>query len=555
MVKHTENKMLTVVAIFLWVGLSACAQYHVQRGVDPRITGPSLDVWLEETLIPYLVQQFGQHPRFKGRPVLLVDMQADNVQSRIDELTDQIREKIIDALLKEPGLDLSWRPAIQPWEHHQSLEDVSCGDYRKIHYYIGIDCGLTRVERNLFVKVRALNLAEQKWVSGFGRSWQGTPTPAQLAALNREHPDDYLRGLRPLPFSDRQPDLLAAYLARNLSCLLRQGKEDDLVVYVEKAAERTPGVFQTTLELVGKYLARFREVVVTDDPHQANITLVTEIHPIHQSFYQVWVSARHRRGEKYLPGAETEAYVLIDSQKQTALAGTDAKLLPETTSLNTDGGMGKVQGSTGTKWPPESVVPLPRVSIAPALISSFDLLTPVKQAFCATDDPWSAGVRRVESHEHLPSGACLAIEMRLSTAAYVFLVGQSADGDLTYMFPSDCPVFRKINALLRPGKLFRFPPLSDPEAGILELDSSAGMESVYAILITEPDLANQFEHRMEELQGLCRPGKRFANTLLANFTPGSHTSAQRWQSYLNQLAARYPGMVQWRVIRFWHDPS
>ena len=129
--------MLTVVAIFLWVGLSACAQYHVQRGVDPRITGPSLDVWLEKTLIPYLVQQFGQHPRFKGRPVLLVDMQADNVQSRIDELTDQIREKIIDALLKEPGLDLSWRPAIQPWQHHQSLEDVSCGDYRNIHGHIG----------------------------------------------------------------------------------------------------------------------------------------------------------------------------------------------------------------------------------------------------------------------------------------------------------------------------------------------------------------------------------------------------------------------------------
>ena len=72
----------------------------------------SLDKWLEDTLIPYLVQQFGEHPRFKGQPILLVRMHSDNVQPRIDELTDHIREKIIDSLVREPGLDLYWRPSI-----------------------------------------------------------------------------------------------------------------------------------------------------------------------------------------------------------------------------------------------------------------------------------------------------------------------------------------------------------------------------------------------------------------------------------------------------------
>ncbi len=258
----------------------------------------------------------------KGSPFCWSVCKVTHIQPHIDDLTDQIRQKIMDALLKQPGLDLSWRPAIRPWRHHRSLEEVSCGDFRKIHYYVGIDCGLTRVERHLYVKVRALNLVEQKWVSGFGKSWQGAPTAAQRAALDREHPDDHLRGLRPLPFSDRQPDLLAAYLARNLSCLMRQGEEDDPVVYVENVAVNTPKVFQTTLELVGKYLARFREVEVTDDPTQANVTVVTEIHAIHQNLHQVWVAARHRQGAKYLPGAETEAYVLMDAQKQTAVAGT-----------------------------------------------------------------------------------------------------------------------------------------------------------------------------------------------------------------------------------------
>jgi hypothetical protein len=522
-------KMLPVVAVCICMGLSACTHNYAVRDVDPWSDAPSLDIWLDHTLIPYLVLQLGRHPRFKGQPVLLVRMQGDNVQPRIDDLTDQIRQKIMDALLKQPGLDLSWRPAIRLWRHHRSLEEVSCGDFRKIHYYVGIDCGLTRVERHLYIKVRALNLVEQKWVSGFGKSWQGAPTAAQRAALDREHPDDHLRGLRPLPFSDRQPDLLAAYLARNLSCLMRQGEEDDPVVYVEKVAENTPKVFQTTLELVGKYLARFREVEVTDDPTQANVTVVTEIHDIHQNLRQVWVAARHRQGAKYLPGAETEAYVLIDAQKQTAVAGTH----PQKTS--------------------EPKRPLQQVS-APSLISSFGLLTPLNPAFCATDTPWIAGIRRVQSREHLPSGSCLAMEISLSKTAHVFLVGRSADGQLTELFPSECPAFKKIDALLRPGKLLRFPALSDPGQGILELDDSPGMEKVYAIAITEQELANRFAYRLAEHQGLCRPAKRIENTLLVGSPGSSDRRIQHWQKYLDHLSDRYPEMVQWREILFWHDP-
>ena len=522
-------KMLPVIALCICMGLSACAHHQMARDIDPLSDANSLDSWLEDTLIPYLVQQLGRHPRFKGQPVILVRMQGDDVQPSIDDLTDQIRQKIMDALLKQPGLDLSWRPAIRPWRHHRSLEEVSCGDFRRIHYYVGIDSGLTRVERQLYVKIRALNLAEQKWVSGFGKSWQGPPTAAQRAALDREHPDDHLRGLRPLPFSDRQPDLLAAYLARNLSCLMRQGEEDDPVVFVENVAVSTPKVFQTTLELVAKYLARFREVEVTDDPSRANVTVVTEIHAIHQNLHQVWLAARYRQGAKYLPGAETEAYVLVDTQKQTAIAGPHLQI------------------------PVEPIRPLQQVS-TPALISSFGLLTPLTPAFCATDTPWIGGIRRVEPREHLPSGGCLAVEISLSTAAYVFLVGQGADGDLTALFPSECPAFKKNDALLRPGELLQFPPLSDPGQGILALDNSPGLEKIYAIAIKEQDLANRFAHRLAEHQGLCRPAKNFVSMMPVGAPIDSDERFQHWQKYLTRLSDRYPEIVAWREILFWHDP-
>jgi hypothetical protein len=521
--------MLAAIALCLCMGLSACTRDYVARNGASTDAGPTLDVWLDDTLIPYLAQQFSRHPRFKGQPVLLVRMQGDIVQPRIDDLTDQIRQKIVDELLKQPGIDISWRPAIRPWKHHQRLENVSCGDYRKIHYYVGIDCGLTKVERHLYVKVRALNLAERKWVSGFGRSWQGIPTAAQMTALDREQPDEYLRGLRPLPFSGRQPDLLAAYLARNLTCLLRQGEEDDPIVYVEPAPVDAPEVFRTTLQLMGKYLARFREVEVTDDPVQANVSVVSEIHSIHQGLRQIWVSARYRRGEKYLPGAETEAYVLMDAQQPTAVAG----IQPEK--------------------PTERQPPSQRIQRS-SLISSFDLLSPVNQVFCATDSPWNTGVRRMASHDRLPSGGCLAVEIIVSAPAYVFLVGQDAEGELTVLFPSDCPAFSRIDSLLRPGDPLRFPPLSDPQRAVLELDDSSGRESVYAIAITEQGLADRFERRLQAYQGLCRPAKRVVDANRLDLSGDAALRVARWQEYLNRLSTRYPETVQWQEVFFWHDP-
>jgi len=86
-------KMLPVIALCICMGVSACTRSYAVLDIDPWSDAHSLDSWLEDALIPYLVQQLGRHPRFKGQPVLLVRMQGDNVRPRIDDLTDQIRQK------------------------------------------------------------------------------------------------------------------------------------------------------------------------------------------------------------------------------------------------------------------------------------------------------------------------------------------------------------------------------------------------------------------------------------------------------------------------------
>ena len=513
------------------VMLSACAGYSANRRADSSNDGASLDAWLDENLIPYLVQQLGQHPRFKRQPILLVRMHNDNVRPHIDGLTDHIRTKIVDALVQEPGLDLYWRPAARPHKHHQSLADLSCGDYRRVNYYIGIDCRLTRLEHKLEVRVRALNLAEHKWVAGFGRSWQGRPTAAQLAALKHEHPDAYLRGLRPLPFSDDQPDLLANYLAHNLSCLLQQGDADDLLVHVEDPAVESPVFFRTTLKLVGQYLARFREVEVTDDPGRANVSVIATIHSIHQNLHQIWVSARNRGEKKYLPGAETEAYVLVDPPEQRLMGD-----IPPT------------QAPAFVPRDPPAERPLP-------LISAFNLITFGDPKVCAIDSPWPVGTRRVASHERLPTGSCLAVEIRLARPAHLFLIAQDATGELTRLIPSRCQEFQTIAPVLESGRRFRFPPRFGSGKQVLVLRGTPGRERIYAIAVTTPHLADRFESQLDQLQGLCAPGRGFPEELSAHGHRPSDERIDRWQQYLRHLAARYPEELQWREFRFWHARS
>jgi hypothetical protein len=91
-------------------------------------------------------------------------------------------------------------------------------------------------------------------------------------------------------------------------------------------------------------------------------------------------------------------------------------------------------------------------------------------------------------------------------------------------------------------------------AGILALDESPGMEKVYAIAITEKDLANRFADRLAVYPGLCRPPKGYVSMLPVGTPIRSDGRIQHWKTYLNHLSVLYPEMVEWREILFWHDP-
>jgi hypothetical protein len=298
-----HHRLFALLVLLLAAG---CSQQSLRSVYS---TEPSLHDWVESELAPYVSQQLGQHPRFRGEPVIIVRLEGDDIQPDIDGLTRSIRDQLMDSLLKTHGVHVPWQPQQQQAQHHRRLDQLQCGRIRDASYYVGIEIARSATAQ-FRISVRALDVRAGEWVSGFSQHWSGSLTAAELRALQERHTDESLRGLRVLPFSAGQPDLAATYLANNLSCLLRQQDVEDLKIKVATLTSDQPPL-RTLLQLVGNNLSRYREVEVTDVGSQANFVLRGEAHMIQPDLYQVWVVLHPGDSGDHLAGMDTATYVRI----------------------------------------------------------------------------------------------------------------------------------------------------------------------------------------------------------------------------------------------------
>ncbi|HEB97749.1 MAG TPA: hypothetical protein ENI96_15105 [Sedimenticola thiotaurini] len=269
--------------------------------------GSDLQRWLEQELVPYLARQLSSHPRFRGEPVALVAMQGDEIQPDIDELSDALRRQLQDALLEQPGVTLPWEPATAGLSHHRRRARPDCRAGSRARYYIGLQF-TPLADGSHRLSVRLLDPGQGEWVAGFGRHWQGRLSGREQRALSRRHPDETLRGLRPLPFAGDQLDRAAEYLANNLGCLLQQRGEERLRVQLAPVPDGPP-LLGTIRALLDNNLSRFGQLAVTDDPGRADLLLRLEAQPVAPGLYQVWTGLVRRRDGDHLNGLDTPVYV------------------------------------------------------------------------------------------------------------------------------------------------------------------------------------------------------------------------------------------------------
>ncbi len=493
---------LALLLLSVTLGLMGCQSNPARPDRDLASADRGLFTWVDQELTPYLAEQLARHPRFKGEPVLLVAMSGADVLPDIDHLSHTLRSRIMDRLLETSGVNLLWRPTVRPWRHHRRPERADCRDQGEVHYYLGIEIspvpgGQARA------RVRALDLRDESWVTGFGKHWQGRLSTAQTTAWSERHPDEYLRGLRVLPFTAEQPDLLAAYLAGNLSCLLRgHGDEERLVHLALPDSGDQP--LRTTLELVGNYLARYRTVRLTDDASRASLVLKGKRHTIHAGLHQVWASLRSRAGDGRV---DTEAYV-------SALPGPIAV-------NNSSPGQPDLSSTS-----------------APVL-SDLRLVSPRNRQDCEGGNLWRDPVRYRPSSAAVATDDCVAVELEVSTHARLFLLSHRSDTGLRRLVPTSCRDTVSFRHSGGNSTRFRIPA----RPGQLKRDAKPRLETFYALAVTTPGLKREVEAHMRHLGSDCDPGWRRAGA-----------AVDGWLAQLDELIEAHPAQADWQALRIRYKP-
>ncbi len=149
------NHRLPTALLLLATLLSGCVTAPTRGQQTPS----DLNDWVEQALNPYLAEQLGRHPKFKGQPFLLVAMKGDEVEADIDRLRDEVRVRVFDHLLNVPGVNAAWRPAVRPWRHHRTLAELQCNEADSVRYYIGIESH-EGMDGDTRIAVRALDAKE-----------------------------------------------------------------------------------------------------------------------------------------------------------------------------------------------------------------------------------------------------------------------------------------------------------------------------------------------------------------------------------------------------------
>jgi hypothetical protein len=473
------------------------------------MTGESeLDSWVDTVLAPYLIEQLGSHPRFKGEPVMLVSMRGDDVQARVDGLTEHVRERLTGRLLTAPGIHLPWRPSRDLPRHHRQVLDSNCRSGEQVQYYVGIEA-LGGDDRTLRLSVRALDLGDGQWVGGFGLNWQGRMTREEARSLAQDSVDESLRGLRLLPFDGGQPDLAAAYLANNLACLLRQQGVDDGMILVDHGdpGNSTSG---RVFALLGNYLARFPGIRLTPNREKADLVLRGEAHRIDSNLLQLWAVLSDTRQQSSLPGVDTLVYVRNTDAHRPAAVGSIARGSPMRDTPV------EKERMAGTGQPP--------------VISWFRVIAPRKPELCGSAAPWAGGRQLMNERSTVKGGQCYALEYKAVGAVKLFFLNHTQSGRVWRIDSDACAQWPGRTGGTGRSYLMRGEPLP-------------GSEALYAIAVAQPEVARQLESLIDQLPVRCS-GVTVARE--------GGNPPDDWLSRLDALLAQHASALDWKGVNIRH---
>jgi hypothetical protein len=445
----------------------------------------NLDSWIETELTPYIAETLSTHPRFRNEPVRFVVMQDGNPQPHSSALALALRDQLQDALVDTPGIRIAWQPDRIDSNRDPGMNGIDC-TADEVHYFIGIEVAEARGGK-FDVSVRALDLEERSWVSGFGLSWQGLLTAMQHRAWRQFEPDVSFRGDREVPYSNTQTDLLAAQLAHELGCTLMRQVSGEY--RADAAIAVSDGVTSDAIvELVGNNLSAYRALQFTRDSADANARISGKAHRIDHDLVQYWVTITPKTASSDLPVLSASAYIYM----------------------------------------PETYLEAGRVA---------DISTPAS----GQGNDILSSVQLVELEDH-PSW--YALQTRSTTDAVLFHLNHQQNNGLVRLSDAGCGKFSRAR-ISRANQYLRFNLPTDTLSGGRWLPAKAWQvnpeeDSYYVVAATDTQAARALANHIEQLPQRCgtavRPGLEGA--ALTDWLKGFKAIADHWKTD-----------IDWKIIR------
>jgi len=475
-----------------------------------------LDRWLDRDLVPYVRQQLIVHPRFKNETVMFVVLRDNAPASLSNVLVLSLRDRLLAAAVATPGVAIGW----QQGRSGNSLESQSqdC-THDEVHYYIGIEL-TQKLDSSYSVNVRALDLEDRNWVTGFGKHWQGQLSTTQRQAMRQSRIDETFLGARDVPFTLAQTDLLAAHLAHELTCTMQKRVSDEYVVATDLREPVEPGL-RGTVELISNNLANRQALTLSNDETRTNAVLSGKAHQIDGVLYQYWLTVTPQSEDDDITALSASAYlVLPDTQLAAKPDPRPAPTAVETIAVT-----------------PASVS-IPNAG-KEALISPLRLSSPTTLSDCLNsgiairDASYMTGVR-----------SCSLLQTEARTDSIVFFLEHQANHGLVRLAGPECRERTKAH-IARSGESLSFPIArtttarknwSETYDWLLEPE----LDTYYAVVVTDAQLARRVANHMDELPLRCS----------ASIRPGLEDDELReWLSDFAMITARSAKHVDWRAVK------
>jgi hypothetical protein len=480
----------------------------------------NLDRWLDRDLIPYVRQQLLLHPRFKNETVMFVVLRDNTPASASNALALSMRDRVLAAAVATPGVAIGWQQGRVGNSLDAQPQDCMLDD---VHYYIGVEL-TQKLDSSYTVNVRALDLEDRNWVTGFGKRWQGQLSTTQRQAMRQARIDETFVGARDVPFTLAQTDLLAAHLAHELSCAMQKRVSDDYVVATELNESAKQGL-EGTVELISNNLASRQALTLSNDGKKSNAVLTGKAHQIDGALYQYWLTVTPLSEDDGVSALSASAYIVLP---ETALAQTS----PVPAARPSD-----LQNESLPAMAPAHVS-IPNAGKSP-LISPLRLAAPASFSDCQDgsivlrDAGYMSGVR-----------PCSLLLAEAQADSIVFFLQHQANHGLVRLSGTECRT-RTTARIVRKGESLRF-PIAKTSTGRQNWNEThdwmlePALDTYYAVVISDARIARRVANHMDELPLRCS----------ASIRPGFEgDELQGWLADFAMITARSANNVDWRGLR------